>query len=104
MARLGFDLGFRDVHFHMQRDADAATKSLGLITRQEKILIQRGNVGEPGIAQRNAIDDVKMGVDDGRKGHVMNRGNEARRRMIITSGESRQSNRLKGAVARWRIM
>jgi hypothetical protein len=80
MARLGFDLRFRDIDFHVQRGADAAAKRLPLIAFENKILIQRGNADEPGIAQRAAIDEVKMGVDDGRKGHLANPGGRDARR------------------------
>ncbi len=103
---------FRDVDFHVQRGADAAAKRLALIAFEKKILIQRGNAGEPGIAQRAAIDEVKMGVDDGRKGHLANPGEwDARRhdnpkRRASPKRSSRAASRLDfdGAIARERTM
>ena len=69
LPRLGLDLIGGDVDLHMQRRADAATERLGLIAFEQEVSVQRRNVGEPGIIEGAAVDEMEVGVEDARIGH-----------------------------------
>ena len=75
MARLGLDVAFGDVDLHVQSAVDPAAESLVPIAFDEEILVERGDAGQPGIAQRASVDEVQMGVEESRNSHGGRRAN-----------------------------
>ena len=86
MARLGLDVGFADVDLHVQRAVEAASKHLGLIAPEVEFRIECGDIGEPGVPQRAADDEMQMGVKKRGNGYFGG-GRTASCGRIITTGE-----------------